>query len=53
MDLDLERQALDDVVEELDGGGLVQRRVDAPTTSTWVAFGEFFGALERVRRPST
>ncbi len=27
-DLDLERQALDDVVEELDGGGLVQRRVD-------------------------
>ncbi|MEU3743534.1 hypothetical protein AB0E78_41635 [Streptomyces sp. NPDC032198] len=27
-DLDLERQALDDAVEELDGGGLVHRRVD-------------------------
>ncbi|MFB9638880.1 hypothetical protein ACFFR9_35645 [Streptomyces spiralis] len=27
-DLDLKRQALQHVVEELDGGGLVERRVD-------------------------
>jgi hypothetical protein len=33
-DLDLERQALDDMVEELDRGGLVERRVDPQDAQT-------------------